>query len=103
MTTIDANNKPSAAVDTTNVIPFPDRRAAHKQPEKTESRTFSLPLRQAVRKVKDAVLRLARRASTVRAQRKRGSKTAVAAHYAQHHQAPVQDHGDRAIRERLSA
>ena len=50
MTTIDANNKPSAAVDTSNVIPFPDRCAAHKHPEITESQTFSWPLRQAVHK-----------------------------------------------------
>ena len=103
MTTIDANNKPSAAVDTSNVIPFPDRRAAHKQPEKPASWTFSLPLRQAVRKVKDAVLRFVRRANTVGKQRKRGSSSASAEHYPQHHNAPVLDHSGRAIRERMSA
>lgn len=102
MTTTEAN-KPSAAVDTSNVIPFPDRRTAHKQSEKTESRTVGLRLRQALRRVKAAVLRVARRANSVGAQRKRGSTTAAAAQYLQHHQAPVQDQRGRAIRERMSA
>ena len=53
MTTIDANNKPSAAVDTSNVVPFPGARVAHKQPEKTESRTFSLRLRAALCRIRD--------------------------------------------------
>ena len=103
MTTIDANNKPSAAVDTSNIIPFPDRRAAHKQPENAESRTSSLPFRQALRRVNNMVLRLVRRPNTGGVQRKRGSNSALAAHYPQHHHAPVLDHRGRAIRERMSA
>ena len=103
MTTIDANNKPSAAVDTSNVIPFPDRRAAHRQPENAESRGLILPLRQAVRKVKEAVLRFVRRANTVGMQRERESSSASAEHYPQHHNAPVLGRRGRAIRERISA
>jgi hypothetical protein len=102
MTTIDANNKPSAAVDTSNVIPFPNRCAAHKQPEITEPQTFSRPLRRAVHKAKDALLHLVRSADRVRAQRTSGSVVA-APHHPEHHQAPVLDHRGRAIRERVSA
>ena len=102
MTTIDANNKASAAIDTSNVIPFPDRCAAHKQPEITKSQTFSRPLRQAVDKARDAVLHLIRSADRVRAQRTRGS-VAAAPHHPEHHKAPVLDHRGRAIRERVSA
>ena len=86
-----------------NIIPFPLARASCRQPEKTKSRVLSLPLCQAVRKVKEAVLRLARGPNTVDLDRKRESTTAAAAHYAQHHQAPVQDHSSRTIRGRMSA
>lgn len=102
MTTTDSN-KPSGAVDTSNVIPFPDTRAAHKQPEKTESPTFSLPLRQALRRVKDIVLRLARHPNTAGVQPIRRSTSALAAHYPQRHDAQVLDHRRRAIRKRMSA
>jgi hypothetical protein len=101
--TTTGTNKPSAAVDTSNVIPFPGARAAHKQPEKTESQTFSLPLRKALCRIKDIVLRFAHRPNRAGAQRKRGSSSASAAHHPQHHYAPVLDHRGRAIRERMSA
>ena len=103
MTTIDANNNPSAAIDVSNVTPYPHRCAAHKHPEITESQTFSWPLRQAVHKAKDAVLRLIRGVDRVRAQRTRGSVTAAAPHHLERHQAPVLDHRGRTIRERVSA
>ena len=103
MTTIDANNKPSAAVDTSNVVPFPGARVAHKQPEKTESRTFSLRLRAALCRIRDIVLRFAHRPNTAGVQRNCGSSGALAAHHPQHQHAPVLDHRGRAIRERISA
>ncbi len=103
MTTIDTNNKPSAAVDTGNIIPFPGRRTTHEQPEKTESPTFSLPLRKALHRIEDMVLRFARRPNTAGVQHKRASSSALAAHHPQHRHAPVLDHRGRAIRERMSA
>ena len=103
MTTTDTN-EPSPAVDTGNVIPFPDARAVHKNPEKTGSQTLSLPLRKALRGlIEDLVLRFARRPNTADVQRKRGSSSALAAYHPQHHHAPVLDHRGRAIRERMSA
>ena len=89
--------------DACNIIPFPVAPASCRQPAKPESRISSLPLRQAVRKVKDALLRLARRANTVRVQRKRSSATAAAAHDPQHRQPTPQGYGDSAVRRRMSA
>ena len=86
----------------TNIIPFPVAPALCRQPANPESRFLSLLRRQAVRKVKEAVLRLARRANLVGVQRKRRSATVSAARYPQHHYAPVLDHRGRAIRERMS-
>jgi hypothetical protein len=82
------------AGDASNIIPFPLARASRQRPERAKLRGLSLPLRQAVHKVKEAVLRLAR---------KRGPTTAAAAHYAQQQHAPAQDHRGRTIRERMSA
>ena len=102
MTTTDTN-KPSANVEASNVIPFPDTRTARKQPEKIESRSCTLPLRQALRRVKDIVLCIARRPNRACVHRERGSTSALAAQHAKRHQTPVLDHRGRAIRERMSA
>ena len=87
----------------TNVIPFPEARASHRQPEKAKSRRLSLPLHQTVRKVKDLVLRLIRSANTVGVQRKRGATAASAAQRPEHHQPTPQHHGGSAVRKRMSA
>lgn len=104
MTTTDAN-KPFSAVDSGNVIPFPDRRASGQQPTavKTSSSGFSLPLRQAVGKAKVALLRLIRTANKAATQVGRGSTAASAAHRPRRQQAPAQDHRGIAIRKRMSA
>jgi hypothetical protein len=86
----------------TNIIPFPDARASRQRPERTKSSVLSLSLRRAARRVKEAMLRFARRANLVGVQRKRRSATVSAARYHQHHHAPVLDHRGRAIRERMS-
>ena len=91
------------AGDASNIIPFPVARASHQRPERAQSRGLTLPLRQAVRKVKGAVLRFIRSTNRVGAQRKRGSTTAAAAHYPQCYPAPVQDHRGRATRQPISA
>ena len=104
MTTTDAN-KPFAAVDTHNVIPFPDRRASGQQPAavKTGSSGFSLPLRQAVGTAKAALLRFIRTANRAAVQVRSGSTAESAAHRPRRQQAPAQDHRGTAIRKRMSA
>ena len=64
------------AGDASNIIPFPVARTSRQRPERAESHGLSLPLRQAVRKVKGAALRLILSTNRVGAQRKRGSTDA---------------------------
>ncbi len=97
MTTTNTNKR-SAAVDTSNVIPFPDRRAARKPPEEIKSRTFSLPLRQVVVKVKDTVARFVRSANPVGVQRERASATREP----EYGQPTYQNHGGSVVRRRMS-
>lgn len=104
MTTTDAD-KPFAAIDASNVIPFPDSRASAQQPAavRTGSSGFSLPLRQAVGTAKAALLRFIRTANRAAVQVRSGSTAASAAHRLRRQQAPAQDHRGIAIRKRMSA
>lgn len=89
--------------DAPNIIAFPGSRASQQQPDQPAVHTLRLRAAQALRKLKDAVLRLALRQNQGAVQRKPGSNTNSAAHTHVFAQPATQAQGGRQARKRICA
>lgn len=89
--------------DAPNIIAFPGSRASHQQPDQPAAHTLRLRAAQALRKLKDAVLRFALRQNQGADQRMPGSGNTWAAHRSEYAQPATRVQGCRQARKRICA
>jgi hypothetical protein len=104
MTKTDTCKQPDA-IDTTNVIPFPDKRIARPQQENTRQRLFSQPLRETLRRITNTVLHHTPYTHFFNQPKGgyRRSATTSAAHHPEYPHPTRQGRGGRPARIRISA